>query len=1073
MGLPLRPAPIMITTRDFETALADRYAIRREIGSGGTAHVYLADDLKHGRAVALKILRAELAPTLVAERFLREIQLAAQLSHPHILPVYDSGEAAGRLYYVMPYVAGESLRERLRRNGPLPIEEARQLAREVASALAFAHAAGVVHRDIKPENILLSGGHAVVADFGIARALEAAGAESLTHGGIVVGTPAYMSPEQATGDYPVDGRSDVYSLGCVLYEMLAGVPPFEGRTVQAVLTAHLTDAPPRLRALRREVPRALEGTVARALAKVPGDRFASAAELADVLVTGAFRRDSLDLPRAVQSRWRARFPGASGRRRWWMAAGAAAALVLLSTLAVSPLHREPPLDATRLMVLPFQHEGAESGDAPLVKGEECRLLLHDALSRWSGLSLIGTLQVNDVRARMPAGPLTLDRGLAMARQLRAGRLAWGTVRDRGDSLEIRAAIVDVNSGEPVREHRVRIARDLGNLSARFSELADSLLVGAPAVRIAAGGAAGTRSLAAWRAYEQGHEALARWALPAAAAAFADAVANDPSYAHAHLWLAQTRTWSGDPPSSWREAAARAVGGLRLLGARDRRAAAALLALADGRFPDACAEYEALVARDSSDFAAWFGLGDCRARDRAVVPDSRSPSGWRFRGSQHAATLAYLQALRGTPSSHAAFGEQVMSRVGRLLYLDPNRMRSGTAVAPDSGRFGAFASLKNDTIAFIPYPIADVIAGAPGTLPPSNAAAIERARRQLAELTASWVRAFPRSAAAWEARAAALEGTGQREPTAEEPGALDAIRRARALATADAGIRLGALHVRLLLESGRFADARALADSLVRRDRPGNDETVAALAALMGRAHVAARVLRGSAGSWTAYGQDGRPLRVAPPVADAALALLAYASVGAPAESIAVLEARAERLVRQWTPAESRPSLLAGLLDVPRYMAVPVRGLRTAAQPGAGGSWVRELQAGLARGDTATVRRRMRELAAYRGSSQLGALSPLAAYHEGWLLATMGDTAAAIERLDVTLGALPGLVPYVVTVVPEAASLWRAMVLRAELASRTGDAASARRWATSAAELLAGGDPALDPIVARMRALARP
>ena len=207
-------------------ALADRYAIQRELGSGGMATVYLAEDLKHERQVAVKVLNPELAAVLGAERFLREVKITARLDHPHILPLLDSGAAEGFLYYVMPYVEGESLRDRMDREGQLPLEDALQVTWEVADGLSYAHSHDVVHRDIKPENIMLSGGHARIADFGIARAITAAGGDSLTQTGMAIGTPVYMSPEQAAGEDRVDGRSDVYSLGCVLYEMLAGEPPF-------------------------------------------------------------------------------------------------------------------------------------------------------------------------------------------------------------------------------------------------------------------------------------------------------------------------------------------------------------------------------------------------------------------------------------------------------------------------------------------------------------------------------------------------------------------------------------------------------------------------------------------------------------------------------------------------------------------------------------------------------------------------------------------------------------------------------------------------------------------------------
>jgi eukaryotic-like serine/threonine-protein kinase len=267
----------------LQEVVGEAYVIRRQLGQGGMAIVFLAHDTKHDRDVAIKVLRPELSASLGAERFLREIQIAAKLSHPHILPLYDSGGDGELLYYVMPCVEGESLRERLEREGPLPVEEAVGLARQVAGALAHAHAQGVVHRDIKPENVLLSGGEAVVTDFGIARAVAAAGTARLTETGIAVGTPAYMSPEQASGGEEVDGRSDIYSLGCVLYEMLAGHAPFLGRTAAEVLARHSADPVPSVTAARRTVPIHVEKTIEHALAKAPVDRQATATEFAEEL----------------------------------------------------------------------------------------------------------------------------------------------------------------------------------------------------------------------------------------------------------------------------------------------------------------------------------------------------------------------------------------------------------------------------------------------------------------------------------------------------------------------------------------------------------------------------------------------------------------------------------------------------------------------------------------------------------------------------------------------------------------------------------------------------------------------
>ncbi len=268
----------------LQTSLQDRYRVERELGSGGMATVYVAEDLRHERKVAVKVLKPELSAILGAERFLNEIRVTAHLQHPHILPLYDSGSAEGLLYYVMPYIEGESLRDRLAREKQLPIEEAIEITRAVASALDYAHRHNVVHRDIKPENILVHEGQALVADFGIALAVSAAGGHRLTETGLSLGTPHYMSPEQATGDRQLDGRSDIYSLGCVAYEMLAGDPPHTGSTAQAIIAKIVTETPSRLSLARPSVPPQVEAAIHKALEKLPADRFATAGQFAEALV---------------------------------------------------------------------------------------------------------------------------------------------------------------------------------------------------------------------------------------------------------------------------------------------------------------------------------------------------------------------------------------------------------------------------------------------------------------------------------------------------------------------------------------------------------------------------------------------------------------------------------------------------------------------------------------------------------------------------------------------------------------------------------------------------------------------
>ena len=305
----------------LQAALAGRYQIEGEVGEGGMATVYLAHDLRHGRRVALKVLRPELAVVIGAERFLGEIKLTANLQHPHILPLFDSGETDGFLYYVMPFIEGESLRDRLRREKQLSIDEAVRLTREVASALDYAHRHGVIHRDVKPENILLHDGQALVADFGIALAASRAGSR-MTETGMSLGTPHYMSPEQAMGEREITARSDVYALGCVLYEMLTGEPPFTGPTAQAIVAKVITEKPAALIPRRETVPPHVEEAALKALAKLPADRFATVAEFSAALLPGA---------RTVPIRTAAR-PAAGGGRLWLVALAGAAVTAAVAGL---------------------------------------------------------------------------------------------------------------------------------------------------------------------------------------------------------------------------------------------------------------------------------------------------------------------------------------------------------------------------------------------------------------------------------------------------------------------------------------------------------------------------------------------------------------------------------------------------------------------------------------------------------------------------------------------------------------------------------------------------------------------
>ncbi|MBC7788427.1 MAG: protein kinase [Anaerolineae bacterium] len=329
-------------TERLSTALAGRYRVDRELGAGGMATVYLAQDLRHQRHVAVKVLRAELAAMIGAERFLSEIRTTANLQHPHILPLFDSGEADGFLFYVMPFVEGESLRDRLNREKQLPIGDAVRISREVASALDYAHRHHVIHRDIKPENILMHDGQALVADFGIALAVTSAGGSRLTETGMSLGTPHYMSPEQATGEREITGRSDVYALGAVLYEMLLGEPPFTGPTAQAIVARVITEEPRRIISQRRSVSPALEDAVITALEKLPADRFSSAADFAKALVDSVAVAGHPGVPRTLSPTAAARLLPRGGLLGWVIAGVATLAALWLAVRPHSEAAIQPP-----------------------------------------------------------------------------------------------------------------------------------------------------------------------------------------------------------------------------------------------------------------------------------------------------------------------------------------------------------------------------------------------------------------------------------------------------------------------------------------------------------------------------------------------------------------------------------------------------------------------------------------------------------------------------------------------------------------------------------------------------------
>jgi len=580
----------------LERGLADRYRLEHELGRGGMATVFLAQDLRHERPVALKVLHPELAHALGPERFQREIKLVARLQHPHILSVHDSGETAGQLWFTMPFVEGESLRQRLVREKQLPVEEALRITTEVARALDYAHRHGVIHRDIKPENILLTGeGDTLVADFGIGRALGAAAAgEKLTETGMVVGTPAYMSPEQGAGERGLDGRTDIYSLGVVLYEMLAGEPPYTGPTAQAILARRFTGEVPRVRQVRPSVPEAVEQTLTKALAPVPADRFSSAAEFVRALAApgGGGRSVATRLTEPASGKAPAPVVGPSqvhSDRRLPFAAITLALGFLIGLGVLFAWRRaHPGADDSpglkRLAVLPFENLGDSAGAyfADGITNE-----VRGKLSQVTGLAVIARASSNEYRKTTKA-PQQIARELG-ADYLLTATVQWEKTAGGPSRVRVSPELIRVEPGAaPTTKWQQPFDASLTDV---FQVQADIATKVASALNAALGdstrhelAAKPTENLAAYDAYLKGEAASQALSVsdPAtlrqAIGSYQEAIALDSAFVPAWVQLARAQAllyFNSTPTPSQAAAARHAVERAQALGPKRPEAYLAL------------------------------------------------------------------------------------------------------------------------------------------------------------------------------------------------------------------------------------------------------------------------------------------------------------------------------------------------------------------------------------------------------------------------------------------------------------------------------------------------------------------
>jgi serine/threonine protein kinase len=1024
---------------------AGRYTIERELGRGATATVYLARDREAERAVAIKVLRPELAASMGAERFLREIAVNERLKHPNIAPVLASGEHDGLLFFVLPHMEGGTLRHLMRREKQLPVDRAVEIARAIAAALEHAHSQGLIHRDIKPENILFSSGEACLADFGIAKAIERTIDESTTSTGLIRGTPAYMSPEQASGSKDYDGRSDQYSLACVLYEMIAGVPAFIGPTPEAIIAQRFQHAPRKLHIYRSSVSPGLEAVVERALAITPADRFASVAAFADSL-RDAPRQPTVEAPTQRKSNRVAVFATVA------VVTGLVLTALFDGKLFGGITGRADAADTTRIAVLPFE----ETSSAATPPAHE---LLHAGLRRWSGITVVPLDETRDAVGSSGWNPLQ-SAGAArdVASRMRAGRYVVGRIRKTPTGQAIAAELRDAR-GKTVYGAEAPVPSDAKMVGVAFAALADSLLLRGRLT------AARSRVLPAVQLFELARDARTALDLRSADSLLLAALERDKDFAQAALLLAQTRVWRHQASATWSTWVTRALEDSTFT-ASEVTTARALSEMASGNAPRACESFRRMAATSPADFQAWYSVGNCLRLDTVVVRDTRSPSGWRFRSSYHQGVQAYARAFELAPALHSRFQAGAYRELRNLFFTGRAILRPGVAAAPDTGRFLAYASWAGDSLLFVPYPRQSVTSGIAPVDAKAWALAIANQRSLFARISRSWAAALPNNAGTKEAVAISLDMLG-------DASAIDTLQAARKLASDPAQRqRLAAEEVILLVARGRddvFSLRRgiALADSLLVDGSTSRSELLTPVAALRGRCRIAGHFA--ATPSATAV-NEARSMGLSVGTYATAESLTAFANMGCltSSDTSGLLEIertilRAAEASDEAAVGQVRAMLLTRILRVP---SVGPDWLRTTTA--GSGDYVLRLQGLIATRDYSAARGILEARRAARGLSGTSAVSPDAVLAEARAWLAMGDSSQAARWLDPLLESQNWLELLIVNSAA-AGALIQACLLRYQLAAASGQADVARKWGSFVRSLWDAGDPEIRKQIRDVRA----
>jgi serine/threonine-protein kinase len=952
--------------------LLDRYDVSAQIGRGGHAVVYRAHDRVFDRPVAIKLLRDDAVSPDVLARFRQEIQLTARLEHAHILHVYDTGTFEGLPFVVMELASGQTLADRLAREGPLPVADALQITRDVGLALAHAHARGIVHRDVKPENILLGSGGAMLADFGVARVTADQAVQRLTSTGMAVGTLQYMSPEQLCAEPVVDARSDQYALACVLYEMLAGVRPHASASLEGLRMLRLTAQHVPVSVHRPSVPAEIDEALQVALAVAPADRFRDVEALLaalEVVHTG-----DLAVPGGTGSG--ARRPGGRSGRGMTPVAGAPAVrettgrlwgfgLGLVGLAAVALLWRGVSAENRDALALSAPEAGTLTvALAPVAEGAdslaaELQRAVNQELQAWPGVRVQVSSADGGVRI-MPSAVRIADRV-----QLR---------------LDVRADSARV--WRVVREAPVSAAQ----WTPAIADLVREALAGGPASEIPGLDLFTERSLPGLREYARGFAFLREvGALDSASHAFRRARNAVPTFAPAYFWAAQSAAWALPSNSEdWRADAddAMRLGSLRGV---DSLLAAGLQHLAAKAYPDACAAYRAAVARDRARFTGWYGLGECLRLDLRVEGTTTQ---LYFRSSHWEAAQAFLMAARyvETPALLAA----VFPRMRPATYSGGAEARQG--FGQDRRRqFFAQPSSVGDTLAFVP--VAAEIFGDPSTVPATWPQAVRRGRRLGVELTTQWVRRFPASAQGWLEHALSLELAGQLDPYDGRPthSALAALDRVDALGLPSSmTARLAVARSRLALRQGDTSRAFELARQTLRGVNGTDLATAAILLPLAALAGDSAQV-------HALYRPDSVRRAMLPAVVADTLDAVERASILGQCDVLRRLHPILERLIASSVAQSELTTVRGTWLPAVYRAAVPCLGAEIFRDLPAVGPTDEAIHA-LARSD----RSRARAILTASRQRLRGATSASVTWDrqtvEAWVLAETGDTTQAVERL---------------------------------------------------------------------------